>query len=234
MESIPCIEEEDGRLRKKDWEVRDVAIDVARELVKHFHYARGASNTATCLHGMFRRGESGCLGAAWWIPPTRSAAEATFPANWKGVLALSRLVIAPGVPKNACTFLLSRSVRLICVTAWPCLVTYADEWREHSGTIYRAAGWRYVGKTSPEATYTMNGVMVSRKAGPKTRRHSEMMALGAQFEGRHARHKFVLIRNESRCRNRPDGRDGQGSGPPPWGGGVKVKPEKGQDEAHNA
>lgn len=177
--------------------MRDIPLMIGRELVKSYHYAKGASNTRTYLHGLFRRGETdenNCLGAAWWIPPTRSAAEATYPPNWQGVLSLSRLVIAPGVPKNACTFLLSRSVKLIPAKRWPCLVTYADDWRGHTGTIYRACNWQYLGKTRPETTYTINGVMTSRKAGGNTRTKSEMLALGATIEGKHAKHKYVLCR----------------------------------------
>lgn len=181
-------------LQKSQWRVRPVEMAIGRSLVEQYHYSRGASNTATYLHGLIDSfGE--CKGVTWWIPPTKSAALATFPNNWKGVLALSRLVIAPGVPKNACSFLLSKSVRLIDSKRWPCLVTYADTWRGHSGAIYRACGWSYLGLTNPEATYTLNGVMVARKAGPRTRTHSEMLALGARFEGRHAKHKFILDRS---------------------------------------
>ena len=183
------------RLRREDWEVRPVALDVARALVEKYHYAHGGSNTATYVHGLFRRHdfwEDACRGIAWWIPPTKSAALATYPHNWQGVLALSRLVISEGTPKNACSFLLSRSVKLIDRKKWPVLVTYADEWQGHSGTIYKASGWQYVGKTKPEATYTIGGVMTSRKAGPRTRTHAEMIALNARLEGRHSKHKFVL------------------------------------------
>src|ERR1041385_3778887 len=84
------------RLRKTDWEVHPVGIQTARQLVEQYHYANGASNTATYRHGLFRRGafwDADCAGVAWWLPPTRSAAEATFPENWRGVLSLSRLVV---------------------------------------------------------------------------------------------------------------------------------------------
>jgi hypothetical protein len=200
-----CLEETQypERLRKQDWEVRAISISTAKELVRLHHYAKGASNTRTFLHGLFPKGsffEADCVGVAWWIPPTRSAAEATYPGNWQGVLALSRLVVAPGVPKNACTFLLARSVKLIPVGDWPCLVTYADDWRGHTGGIYRACNWQYVGKTRAEATYTIDGVMTARKAGGKTRTKSEMLLLGAQFEGNHAKHKFVCIRQPLRGR----------------------------------
>ena len=192
----PSTAENAGKLRKSDWEVRPVDIAVARRMVEANHYAAGASNTATYLHGLFRAGEifdEQCEGVAWWIPPTRAAAEATFPENWQGVLALSRLVIRPGIPKNACTFLLARSRRLIDPKLWPCLVTYADDWRGHTGAIYRADNWTYIGKTKPERTYCVDGRMTARKAGGKTRTHAQMLALGADLVGTFAKHKFVKI-----------------------------------------
>lgn len=183
-------------LRKADWDVRPVGIAAARLLVERYHYAAGASNTATYLHGLFRAGDfmdASCVGVAWWIPPTRSAALATYPQRWTGVLALSRLVIAPGIPKNACTFLLARSRSQIDAGKWPCLVTYADDWRGHTGGIYRADNWEYRGKTKPERTYQIRGVMMARKAGGNTRSHAEMIALGAEMVGAFAKHKFVKI-----------------------------------------
>ncbi len=186
----------EDRLRKADWTVRDVEIPVARRMVERHHYAAGASNTATYLHGLFREGdifEEQCCGIAWWIPPTRSAAEATYPTNWQGVLCLSRLVILLEIPKNACTFLLARSRKLIDRIAWPCLVTYADEWQGHTGGIYRADNWKYVGLTRAERTYRVKGRMVARKAGGKTRTHGEMMELGAELVGSFAKHKFIHL-----------------------------------------
>lgn len=185
------------RLRKSDWEVRPVSISVARSMVEREHYAKGASNTATYLHGLFRQGEifdEQCCGVAWWIPPTKSAALATYPQRWQGVLSLSRLVILPEIPKNACTFLLAGSRKLIDCDKWPCLVTYADEWRGHAGGIYKADNWDYVGKTKPERVYVLKDRMVARKAGPKTRTHQEMLELGAILVGSFAKHKFVKVR----------------------------------------
>ena len=182
------------QLAKKDWFVRPVSIRAARPLVVAHHYARGASNTATYLHGLFKTGDitdEQCVGVAWWIPPTKSAALATYPTQWKGVLNLSRLVVAPEVPKNAATFLLARSRKMINSETWPCLVTYADNWRGHTGQIYKADNWNYVGMTKPERTYQIEGRMVARKAGGNTRTHAEMLALGAVCIGSFSKHKFV-------------------------------------------
>ena len=53
----PATAENAGKLRKSDWEVRPVDIAIARRMVEANHYAAGASNTATYLHGLFRAGE---------------------------------------------------------------------------------------------------------------------------------------------------------------------------------
>lgn len=138
------------RLRKEEWEVRPVNIGIARRLVERHHYAGGASNTATYLHGLFPADsfwQEECVGAAWWIPPTRSAAEATYPQNWRG----------------------------------------------HTGGIYRATNWQYVGLTQPLPVWTRNGTMVARKAGPVTRTYGEMEETGAELVGSFPKHKFVHI-----------------------------------------
>lgn len=193
------------QLRKSDWTVAGVDQDVAYRLVETEHYSKGASNTATYLHGLYPADwhwYSQCVGVAWWIPPTRSAAEAWAGEAWQGVLALSRLAIEPDVPRNACSYLLSKSARLIDRQRWHTLVTYADSWRGHTGAIYRACGWEYAGETAPEAVYTLNGRMLARKAGGTTRTHRQMLSLGCVFEGRHAKSRFVLRPRLMARRNR--------------------------------
>lgn len=207
----------DDRLRKSDYTVRTVPLTVAQATVEAHHYAGGGSNTATFRHGLFRVGVRDCLGVAWWIPPTKPAARATWPADWTKVLALSRLVITPGVPKNAATFLLMRSVRMIRERAdpWRCLVTYADTWRGHTGHIYKAAGWEELGLTDPEEVWVdARGRMVARKAGPTTRTRAEMIALGYESKGRHPKWKFRLVLPPPRPR-----RDLFTAPRPPGGGG---------------
>ena len=41
--------------------------------------------------------------------------------------------------------------------------------------------------------YVINGCLTAKKAGPKTRTHAEMLALGAEYVGSFAKHKFVRI-----------------------------------------
>src|ERR1700719_72083 len=124
-------------LRKTDYEVKTIPLIICQEKVAKYHYARTGSNTATFRHGLFLKSDPDkCIGIAWWIPPTKSAALANYPKNWKAVLVLSRLVVDPGVPKNAASFLIMQSVKLIRKDKrWEYLLTYADEWQKHSGAI---------------------------------------------------------------------------------------------------
>lgn len=180
-------------LKKDDWYVANATLDQAQQMVEEHHYSKGGSNTRVYVHGLYRKEDDKLFGVAWWLPPTKSCGEATFPENGQGVLNLSRLVVLPEVPTNAATFLMASSRKLVDRERWPCLVTYADTWRGHTGAIYKADNWRYVGLTKPQRVYTINGRMVSRKAGPKTRTHEEMLALGAICLGYFSKHKFVMM-----------------------------------------
>lgn len=183
------------RLRKQDWFVTDVPLATCQRLVGDLHYSGGGSNTGTFCHGLMRFDAPMLVrGIAWWLPPTKPAAVASWDGDWKGVLALSRLAIEPDVPANAASFLLSRSVKLIARDGrYRCLITYADEWQGHTGAIYKAANWEYMGLTKPEATFVDGeGRMVARKA-TKSRTRAEMVALGCREVGKFRRHKFRMI-----------------------------------------
>jgi hypothetical protein len=183
--------------RKCEHWVSSVAHADAVAFVEEHHYARGGSNTAVYTHGLFRRDKPmHCLGVAWWLPPTPDCGQCWWPDDRQAVLSLSRLVIAPGVPKNAAVYLMRHSVQLIRKRAerWRCLITQADTWRGHTGHIYKVAGREDCGLGKPEDVWTdATGRMVSRKAGPKTRTRQQMKGLGYEFQGRFPKWRFRLV-----------------------------------------
>jgi len=188
-------------LRASEYSVATIPLAQCRELIAAHHYAKGSANTATFRHGLIQNsGTDGLLcgrvvGCAVWIPPTKSAALATYPQDWRGVLALSRLVVLPDQPTNSASFLIGRSIRLIRQDPrWKCLVTYADDYQGHAGTIYKATNWESCGKTAPHPTWVdCDGRMVARKAGPKTRTRAQMEQLGYTMIGRFSKHKFRIV-----------------------------------------
>tara|TARA_R110000787_G_C13226549_1_gene426762 strand:+ start:53 stop:688 length:636 start_codon:yes stop_codon:yes gene_type:complete len=187
------------KLNKNEWIVKNISIYRARELVTKLHYSKGATNTRVYTHGLFRKDESfwdsDCLGVAWWLPPTKNAANATYPYNWQKVLSLTRLAIEPSVPKNGASFLLSQSIKLIELEKkWECLVTYADTWQKHTGAIYKATNWEYMGETKPSPVFqNPDGKMMGRKRGSKNLTKKELSELGFNEIGKFSKHKFRFL-----------------------------------------
>lgn len=179
--------------RKADYRVEQVPHRVGAALVRAHHYARGCANTSVCCHGLVRVSDGAVVGAALWMPPTRVCAESVRGADWRAVLSLSRLVVAPGEPQNAATLLIGGGIRLLRRDPrWRSLVTFADEGQGHDGAIYRATNWEYVGRTKPErAWFDAEGKMVAKKAS-KSRTHAEMAALEYARGAPRAKHKFVI------------------------------------------
>jgi hypothetical protein len=167
-------------LHAEQWTVESVPILEGKRLVTDHHYSRSHPNTATYLHGLrptglFQQVE----GVAWWIPPTRTAGEAVAGDGWQGVLALSRLVVAPSVPKNGASFLLGRSMRMIDRTRWPVLLTSADTRLGHTGAIYRATNWECEGETpAGDVWIGPNGEQRGRKRGGSTFTAADMRERG--------------------------------------------------------
>lgn len=179
--------------RRSDYNVRACSFAEGAALIRANHYAGGCANTATHMHGLFRRDTGALVGAAQWLPPTRVAAESVAGTEWRRVLSLSRVVVLEGEPQNATSLLVGRSVRLVARDGrWVALVTYADESQGHTGGIYRATNWRYMGRTKPEPRWLdADGKQVSRKA-TKSRTAEQMRNLGYAMSGRFSKHKFVL------------------------------------------
>lgn len=179
-------------LDKNEFHVCAAPLKTVRALIAEHHYARGSSNTAVYAHVLVHVPTGNLVGAAQWLPPTRVAAESVSD-DWQRVLGLSRLVVLPGVPTNAASFLLARSTKAIRHdNRYHTLLTYADESQGHTGTIYRAAGWEYICRTKAHARWIdpNTGRQVSVKA-TTSRSVAEMVALGYCNTGRFHKHKFT-------------------------------------------
>ncbi len=183
----------DARLRKADWYVANAPLKEAQLMIRENHYSHGGSNTAVYCHGLYRRSDDRLMAVACWLPPTRVACESVNRAEWKRVLSLTRLVCLPDAPRNAATFLMGASIRLIRKDGrFASLVTYACESQEHTGAIYRASNWAYVGRTGPYPRWLdATGRQVAPKA-TTNRTKAQMEALGHVKSGSFYKHKFVL------------------------------------------
>lgn len=178
---------------KHEWLVRPIPHPLAVAFIAEHHYAGGASNTSVARVGLYHRDGDELLGVAIYLPPPGQAAKSVSRTP-KNVLALSRLAIHPSAPKNAASYLISRSIHTL-PERYQHLLTWADQARHHAGTIYQATNWRYAGITRPAPIYTApDGRHVSRKRGPTTLTHDQMLERGYALLGRFARHAYHLDR----------------------------------------
>jgi hypothetical protein len=182
---------------REDYEVIACPFKDAVALVKKHHYAKGSANTAVASHCLVRRSDGQVVGASLWMPPIRKAAVAAardLDVDWRDVLSLSRLVVAPGEPKNATGMLLSRSMRMV-PARWRGFVTFADQGQGHEGTIYKATNWLDKGLRRGAPTWVdADGRQVSLKSAGHSRTVAEMLAAGYRRMGTSKKRKFVFRR----------------------------------------
>ena len=188
----------EGKLRAKDYDVRDVAAREAREFVAAHHYSKGCSNTRVYSHGLYRCGEADLLGVAIWLPPTKVAAQSVNREAWQKVLSLTRLAVRPDVPSNAASFLMARSIKFIRQDGrFVSLVTYADDFMGHTGAIYRATNWTYVGQMKGSPRWEdADGRQVARKS-TVSRNDAQMRELGYRNVGTFGKRKFTMHLGEA-------------------------------------
>jgi hypothetical protein len=184
--------ESQSGLIRHEWEVRPAPFQEARSAVSLWHYSRSTSNTATYCHGLYRTGDREIMGAALWMPPIKTAALSVSD-QWRSVLCLTRLAVHPDAPRNAASFLLGGSMRLIDRKRWPRLLTYADTGRGHTGAIYRATNWICLGevRAGDVWVHSTTGEQRGRKRGPRTWTVAEMLAAGFVRQPQLPKIKFV-------------------------------------------
>lgn len=188
-------------LRHSEWEAVEVPHAQAAAVVCRSHYAKTAAKQSASAHGLLRVGTNRLSGAALWMPPTPPAARSVAgDDDWHGVLCLSRFALDPEVPKNGASYFLAASMRLLDRTRWPVLLTYADTRLGHTGAIYLATNWQFVGAVPGHPVWLgPDGELRGKKRGPRNLTTEEMLAEGfTMVPDRYPKLKFV-----HRTRRRP-------------------------------
>jgi hypothetical protein len=192
-------------MKRSDWVVLPLANHSdAVAMVEKWHYSASAPNTSTYRHGLYMAADLPLVGdpfgCALWIPPTPNAAATVAGDNWRGVLSLSRFVISPDAPKNAASFLLGASMRMIDRSKWHTLLTYADTAHGHTGTIYKATNWHELGPVpAGDCWIDSEGRQRGRKRGGKTLTVQQMRDAGLTKLPSLPKIKFVHYANRGSC-----------------------------------
>ena len=128
--------------------VRPVPPGVVKPLIIEHHYLHCMPSACWKCFGVYL-GE-GLVGAALFTAGPRHGHRVLLGAKPQQVAVLARLWLADDLPKNAESRVLGvliRSARRHPL--WKMLLSYADPAAGHSGIIYRASGWLYLGRGQP-------------------------------------------------------------------------------------
>jgi hypothetical protein len=133
-------------------EVRLASPDESNQFLNQFHYlskSRGGLRVGAFI-------ENEVVACATFNSPTRKQSADRLQTPTTSILELDRFCIHPSFhKKNFASWFLSRASALIPRNI-KFLISFADVGANHSGTIYKAAGWLFDGQTKPNYWY-ING-----------------------------------------------------------------------------
>jgi hypothetical protein len=133
-----------------------------RKFLKKWHYSDYVNIQAKHTFCLFKNGKFDIpemIGVCIYTRPAGpSAGQTYYPEAPDRVLELRRLCLIDDTPKNAESFFVGRTLRWLRQnTAWEFVISYADEEQGHSGVIYKASNFKYLGKTSPGKKLEVDG-----------------------------------------------------------------------------
>ena len=132
----------------KSFDVKQITIRVARPMIQDWHYSGSVNGIKTSFcFGLYCN--QSLIGAMVYGVPAMANAWKPYAQNEAEVLELRRLACIDRTPKNTESFFIGRTLRWLKQnTDFKVIVSYADAFHGHSGTIYKASNFRYVGKTA--------------------------------------------------------------------------------------
>jgi len=133
-----------------------------RKFLKKWHYSDYVNIQAKHTFCLFKDGKFGLpemIGVCIYTRPAGpSAAQSYYPNNPDKVLELRRLCLIDDTPKNAESFFVSKTIKWLKKnTDWEFIISYADEEQGHTGVIYKACNFNYLGKTKAGKTLEVDG-----------------------------------------------------------------------------
>ena len=132
------------------WRVERTPHAEVLALIVKLHYSKGGPRTA-CLSSGLLTPEGKLVGGTLWLPPPPGAAKWAVKhteCDYPKVITLSRMVIEEDVGKNAASLMLGSNVKTLRADGYQVAVTYADRLEGHTGGVYQASNWVYVGETA--------------------------------------------------------------------------------------
>tara|TARA_R110002020_G_scaffold128531_2_gene288067 strand:+ start:3272 stop:3895 length:624 start_codon:yes stop_codon:yes gene_type:complete len=136
-----------------DFTVEEIPRKSIVSFIEKHHYSHNVNGVQSLYHfGLYREGNFGLptmIGAMMYAHPSMPATAAKYnPINPDKCLELRRLVCIDDTPKNTESYFIGQTFRwLKNNTDMEVVVSFADQHHGHTGVIYKATNFDYLGKT---------------------------------------------------------------------------------------
>ena len=131
-----------------DFIVKPVSRGEICEFIETHHYSKSINGCiADYCFGLYTKDGATLVGAMFYGRMAMHNQFKKFSQSEEDVIELRRLVCVDDTPKNTESYFISRTLKwLKRNTDLKIVVSYADAEYQHSGTIYKASNFEYLGK----------------------------------------------------------------------------------------
>ena len=146
-----------------EFTVEEILRQSVVKFIEKHHYSHNVNGVQSLYHyGLFREGNFGIpkmIGAMMYAHPSMPATAAKYnPINPDKCLELRRLVCIDDTPKNTESYFIGQSFKLLKRdTDMEVIVSFADQHHGHTGVIYKATNFDYLGETGKGRILMVDG-----------------------------------------------------------------------------
>ena len=141
----------------KDFTVKPVPIQIIRAFVEKWHYSGNVNGlrVSQCF-GLFH--DQTLIGAMIFGQVGMANAWKPYGDSEDDVVELRRLCCIDNTPKCTESYFIGKTIKWMKAnTDYKTIVSYADAFHNHEGTIYKATNFYYLGKTAKGRVILHNG-----------------------------------------------------------------------------
>ena len=147
--------------------VEEILRKPASKFIEKHHYSHSTNGVQSIIHyGLFKPDEDGSrfgvpkmIGAAMYAWPSMPHTRGKYnPINPTKCLELRRLVCIDDTPKNTESYFIGQTFKLLKRdTDMEVIVSFADQHHGHTGVIYKATNFDYLGETAKGRILMVDG-----------------------------------------------------------------------------
>ena len=132
----------------RDFIVKPVAIQQVKNFIEQWHYSKNVNGlNISNVFGLFYNNQ--LLGAIIYGSLSMANTWRKYGNNENEVIELKRLCCVDDTKKNTESFFIAKTIKFLKkYTKYKIIVSYADPFYNHSGTIYKASNFKHKGYTA--------------------------------------------------------------------------------------